>query len=125
MRELLRAILTGRPMFALLEPEAKHGGLSVEEVMQRLLNNERTRFYETSGLAAEVHEWGYSMPSAAYLHAALFAEEAVEWARLGLFQTVSMRLIANRIVKDAEKFDTFLQAAWCRGGSEGGVSSIL
>ena len=36
MRELLRAVLTGKPMVAMLEPEAKHGALSPDEIRAQL-----------------------------------------------------------------------------------------
>ena len=97
MRELLGTVLASLPVVTLLEPEAKHGGLTSEQVLAQLEENEATDWYERCGLADEVREWGYTVPSATTLHAALFPkeEEIIEWNRIGFFQDVSMRLIAN------------------------------
>ena len=39
MRELLRAVVMGKPMFALMETEAKHGGITPAEVRKQLSDN--------------------------------------------------------------------------------------
>ena len=38
MREILRAVVTGKPMVALLEPEASHGGMTQEQIYEQLVN---------------------------------------------------------------------------------------
>ena len=107
MRELLRAAVTGKPIIAMLEPEAKHGGLTEEEIRQQLSDadlpceKQGTKFrnmYEMWGLRDEVHSWGYKMPSADDLCQALFASDLIEWARIGAFQDVTLRLVAERLV---------------------------
>jgi len=108
MREILRAVVMKKPIFSLVEPEAKHGGLTFDEVRQQLDDNDAQGFYDKCGLAQEVAEWGHPMPSAGELFDALFAEEPIEWNRIGFFQDVSMRLIANHILKDGDG-ETYLQ----------------
>jgi len=100
MRELLRAVVKRKPMFTLLEPEPKHGGLSKEQVHESLSCNQDCDFYGMCGLAAEVSEWGFSVPTADELFAALFVKEPIDWVRIGIFQDISMRLIANHILRD-------------------------
>ena len=39
--------------------------------------------YAMWGLADEVQSWGYRMPNADALFAALFAHEPIEWNRIG------------------------------------------
>ena len=82
MRELLRAVVKNKPMFALMETEAKHGGITPAEVRQQLSDNVDNGFYVKCSLAAEVAEWGYEMPSAEVMGAKLLdEEEPIEWAR--------------------------------------------
>ena len=72
-------------MFALLETEAKHGGVTPAEVRQQLSDNVTNGFYENCGLDAEVAGWGYPMPSAELMSAKLLdEEEPIEWARSAL-----------------------------------------
>eukprot|EP00966_Prymnesium_polylepis_P330505 7386144-Prymnesium_polylepis.1 len=46
MREILRAVVMKKPMFSLVEPEAKHGGLAFAEVRQQLDDNDARGFYD-------------------------------------------------------------------------------
>ena len=46
-----------------------------------------------------MRSWGYAMPTADELIAALFQGESVEWRRIGLFQGVTLRLIADRMAQ--------------------------
>ena len=107
MRELLRAVVTDKPIVALLESEEKHGGLTRDEIEAQLRSADEpcdkngTNYdskYAMWKLAGEVQSWGYAMPSAQQLIDALFADEQqlIEWNRLGFFQQVTMRLIAER-----------------------------
>ena len=111
MRELLRAVVTGKPIVALLEPEAKKGAMTVEEVREQLQvadepftrdGVEYTSKYDMWGLALEVKSWGYIMPTAAQLVAKLFDQESIEWNRIGAFQDVTMRLIADSILRESQ-----------------------
>ena len=81
MRELLRAMVTGKPIVTLLEPEAKHGGLTNKEVRQQL--DQASGKYVNWGLDKEVERWGYELPTADDLYTALFAKEPIEWNRIG------------------------------------------
>jgi len=117
MRELLRATVTEKQIVAMLEPEAAKGGLSLTEIENSLLRadsptlRDGTQYascYEMWGLDAEVASWGYHMPSAKVLMAALFAREPIEWNRIGFFQDVTLRLIANSVLP-ADYGETYVQ----------------
>eukprot|EP00966_Prymnesium_polylepis_P095055 2200914-Prymnesium_polylepis.1 len=98
MREFMRAVVTKQPMISLIELEAKKGGITREEVERHLSHND-LGFYRKCGLEAEVLEWGFAIPTADELFTALFAKEPIQWNRIGFFQDVSMRLIANHVIK--------------------------
>ena len=61
---------------------------------------EQKSLYEMWGLAKEVTSWGFDLPSADEIIAALLAAEPIEWNRIGAFQDVTMRLIAERILAE-------------------------
>lgn len=109
MRELLRAAVTSKPIVALLEPEAKHGGLTDEQIHAQL--READGYYEAWGLSAEVESWGYALPDAEALHASLFTREPIEWNRVGFFQDVTMRLIAEHLLPS----DTAIRRTYLQG----------
>lgn len=73
-----------------------------KQVRERLQRAEGR--YERWGLAREVKSWGYHLPDAAKLEEALFKEESIEWNRIGAFQDVSMRLIAEQLDKSCAVF---------------------
>ena len=123
MRELLRAFVTGKPIVVLAEPDSKKGGMTSEQVMQQLREAEAPykkhgeefpSKYVMWGLAREVEGWGYHMPSADVLHTALFDVEPIEWIRIGKFQDVSMRLIAEAILPEPLDEGTYLQGELSR-----------
>ena len=122
MRELLRAVVKKKPMFSLVEPEAKKGGLTFDEVRQQLDDNDAHGFYDKCGLSKEVAEWSHPMPSAGELFDALFAKEPIEWNRIGFFQDVSMRLIATHILEDGDG-ETYLQGEVSRAQPKVGPPS--
>jgi hypothetical protein len=95
MRELMRALQLGKPIIALLEPDRKHGGLGSEQVRRQLWEAEG--LYASWGLEAEMIDWGFERPDPDALHASLFAEP-IEWNRIGAFQDLTMRLIAERLL---------------------------
>jgi len=96
MRELLRANFDQKPILALIEPEAKRGGLTQEKVQAQLQAAEGS--YARWGLADEMREWPYEVPRPAMLYYSLVSTAPIEWNRIGLFQDVTLRLIANRLI---------------------------
>ena len=93
LRELLAATKRGKPLIALIDSDQSHGGLSVEEV-RRKLDQVHLRY---AG-------WGFeeAAPHGQLLHGYLFAQEPIEWTRIGHFQDVTMRLIAERVLLAAD-----------------------
>jgi hypothetical protein len=67
--------------------------MSVEEVHDAL----RVTTGDRWGLDKEIEEWGMQMPT--HLAHILFADEPVEWNRIGAFQDVTLRLIAIQILQ--------------------------
>jgi hypothetical protein len=131
MRELLHAVIMKKPIVALFEPDAhRKGGLTQEQFRQELMDAHAK--CATWGLEAEIQGCKLAMPTAADLCGAVFANEPIEWSRVGvrlmlhssgtllemilfavsclivsacfvphMFQDVSMRLIAQRVLPDA------------------------
>ena len=111
MRELLRAVVTKKPVLAMLEPEVLKGGLTRDEIRAQLEEADApckqngaqyASKYHMWKLTDEVKSWGYEMPNAAALFAALFAKEPIEWNRIGAFQDVTRRLIAEQLLPSAD-----------------------
>jgi len=109
LRELRSAVVHKRPLIALIDPEAGHGGLTVTQVRAQLLLGTHDASLAWpwvsnqagSTVRASYEKWGFGWPSTpepAELHAQLFKEEAIEWNRLGMMQDVTLRLIAERLV---------------------------
>ena len=90
MREIRHAVATGRPLIALLE-EAGRGSSDVAAFRAQL---------EAADVKYE--QWGFEKSEllGGQLAAALFAKEPIEWNRLGVFQDVTLRLIAERLLPD-------------------------
>ena len=90
MRELLRAVFDEKPIIALTETDAKHGGLTRDEVRVQL---EATVAHLNTNwkLADELREWGMALPTVAHLCDALFDAMQVEWNRIGFFRNLSRR----------------------------------
>ena len=123
MRELLRAVVTGKPIVTLVESEARHGGMTTEEVRMdleeadapyKIHDTNHASKYAMWELDKEVESWGYAMPNAAALYAALFddAVMVVEWNRLGAFQDVTLRLVAEAMLPEVgggKEARTYLQ----------------
>ena len=93
MRELIASKMRDKPIIALLDPEASHGGLTVDEVSAQVLA------VEGSYTKWELDE--ARTPDGQALLSHLFAYEPIEWNRLGHFQDVTIRLIAERLAPDA------------------------
>ena len=90
MRELVTAALHSKPVIALIDPESVHGGLSLAEIRTKIATANDTLF----------EKWGlqvaFDRGEALYEH--LFTQEPIEWNRIGHFQDVTMRLIAERLL---------------------------
>jgi hypothetical protein len=89
MREIRCAVSKGKPLIALLE-EPGRGGASVEGVRAQLEVAE-----------ANYSKWGFEHddgPRGAALADALLSRAPIEWNRLGVFQDVTLRLIAERLL---------------------------
>jgi len=108
MRELLRAVLTGKPIVTVVETDGKHGSITLERIRKQLdaADGHHTHW----GLAGEVQQWGYAMPSAYELFAALgVCGPPIEWNRVGAFLDVTMRLIAEALLPEADHGHTYQQ----------------
>ena len=76
MRELQAAVY--KPLVALLEPDKKRGGMSLEEVKQQVLK-----------CGEKYTEWGFDdKPEPVELSKALLSHDPIEWNRIGEFQDV-------------------------------------
>ena len=120
-REILRAVLRGKPLIAVLEPDASRGGLD-REAIRNLLIRERFPPHNQPGapcdqpwaakwaLDGEVTSWGYSaVPSGDAIFAALFADDPIEWNRFTAFQVISLRLISERLLAEKERGAVYVQ----------------
>ena len=123
-RELILSVLKGKPIIAVIEPDAFRGGLTHDAIKDLLVNK---RFVghkqeENGDLAADqpwVCKWAFeeemrrfgheTMPTGEQLVKALFAKSSVEWNRLTAFQDVSMRLIAERLLPEAIHGSVYVQ----------------
>ena len=107
MRELVASRALEKPVVALIDLEQKHGGLSLAQVHGQLL--EADSFSEKWGFKAHdlaerstlQYHGAYTWPGGQALHDHLFSTETIEWNRIGHFQDVTMRLIAERLLPDA------------------------
>ena len=97
MRELVSATSKQKPLIALIDPDASRGGLSLEQVHAQLL--EADDLYLKWGFNCQHESIQVVRAQALFEH--LFAFEQVEWNRIGHFQDVTMRLIAERLIPDA------------------------
>jgi hypothetical protein len=73
MRELVSTTTKRKPVITLIDPDASHGGLSVEEVHAQLLAED-----------GNYAKWGFdaaTTPTAQALHDYLFHAEPIEWNR--------------------------------------------
>ncbi len=99
MRELLRTLFSQKPLLVMSEPEHKHGGMTAAQV-KIALEQANGRFASPWGLEEEMSTWGYDPPpTATAMYNTLYAEEPIEWNRIGIFQDVTLRLIASRILE--------------------------
>ena len=97
-REILRAVLRGKAFVTILEPDPAFGGLSMSQIREIITRS----WIEGWKLENEVFSWGYSrLPYAKEILDAFFPPDVppIEWNRFASFQDVSMRLIAERLLK--------------------------
>jgi len=93
MRELVSSTTKQKPIIALTDSEVSRGGLSLHEVRSQLDDAEDS--YE---------KWSFELgttPNASALYDHLCAYDPIEWNRIGHFQQVTMRLIAERLLPAA------------------------
>jgi hypothetical protein len=128
MRELLRALLCGKPVITLFEPDAKHGGITREQVVRELkaADVKYLQQWGTANLGREVAAWraegllsepgailaaklGRGEPVAAELWDALSTSSSsiLEFSRMPPFLDVTLRLIVERLLPEPRA--TFLQ----------------
>ena len=97
MRELVSAVEARKPLIAIVDPDADRGGLPLEEVRTQLIDAAESSFAR----------WGFDegAPSGEALFNALLSGDGrrssnveIEWNRIGVFQEVSLRLIAERLL---------------------------
>lgn len=104
MRELLRAVYDKKRIVNMMETEAKHGGMTREQVRAHL--GEATTMYEKWGLAAEMVQWGFPQPSSVDLYFELFAtHEPIEWNRIGLFRVLQRGPLKPRHLRESVYLD--------------------
>ena len=82
IRELRRSVQKGKRIIAMLETDTKHGGLTQAQVEDELRRSPHVMSPEEGAKLAH----------------ALFLEPPIEWTRLSSFQTVTINLIAQRVV---------------------------
>jgi hypothetical protein len=100
MRELVASTRKLKTIIALVDPDASKGGLSLAQVYAQLLEVEGT-----------FEKWGFDLDatlSGQALYDHIFALEPIEWNRIGHFQDVTMRLIAERLLPPAASEQTFV-----------------
>lgn len=96
MRELLRAVMTLKPIITIVEPEKKHGALTYQDVCKELQN--AVGMLDEWGLAADIQLWQQeeglgSAPTAEQLVDALFTKDDVlvlEWNRVRVRADIAM-----------------------------------
>ena len=94
MRELTSSVKKRKQMIACVDLDPTRGGLSLDEVRRQL-----------DAADASYAKWGFpeDTPTGSELHAHLFRNGAFEWNRIGAFQDVTMRLIAERLLVGGRK----------------------
>jgi len=68
-------------------------------VHARLVHAEENHMYDKWGLANEMVDWKYQpQPTASQLYETIFAQPPIDWHRVGVFQQVTLRLMALRLL---------------------------
>ena len=121
-REIFRAVLQGKQIIAVLEPQRTEdkGGLTMEECRQLLIEDAYVSCRAPGGaqgaprdrdwvsrweLDAEVQGWGVDWgrealqpPTPHSIFNAMFLAAPIEWSRFSTFQDITIRLIAERLL---------------------------
>ena len=115
VRELVASVKNQKPLLALTDPEASHGGLSLHQIHQQCVEADESQWRWGFKLDSEsersTHEYhgDFVWPGGQELYNALFASEPIEWNRIGVFQDVTMRLIAERLLDQKLHCQTYVQ----------------
>ena len=93
MRELVQCVSTSRPLIAVAERDAAHGGLTEEEARQQCV-----------AAQAKFEAWGFDAgPAALTLADALLNRDPpIVFERVGTFQQAMLRLIVQRLTPQRE-----------------------
>lgn len=111
-RELIRAQVKHKPVIAVLEPECteEKGGLTVDECRRIIVDSRYSgsNWCRSFGLEPELNEWAamwrreVRMPTPLEVYNMIFDQPPIEWNRFSIFQDVTMRLIAERLLSAGE-----------------------
>ena len=120
-REIFRAVLQGKPLIAVLEPDAARGGLQPDAI-KALLTKDRFRLHNQKegaadqswasnwALDSEVREWGFpAAPTGEDIVAALFHDDPIEYNRFTEFQIVCTRQVAERLLPEKDRGTVYVQ----------------
>lgn len=103
MIELVASVKEKKPIITLIDPDASRGGLTVQQINQDLIDAGRR--YERWGFESDA-------PGHGLLSGELFNLDPIEWNRIGAFQDVTLRLIAQRLLDNmsvSKEKETFVQ----------------
>ena len=108
MRELVASVTLQKPVIALIDLDASRGGLSLEEVQAQLVDSDKLAVkwafappeaeYLNKAPNGMEYQHAYAWPGGQALYESLTDAEPIEWNRIGHFQDVTMRLIAERLL---------------------------
>ena len=89
MIELRATVRQGKPIIPLVDPDGSRGGLTKQAIYQQLCEAD-----------ASYPKWGFDSdgPCGEELYSSLFEHEPIDWNRIGHFQDVTLRLIAQRLL---------------------------
>ena len=92
MIELRSTVSKGKPIIPVLDPDQSRGGLTKAQIKQQLIESD-----------GKWERWGFNTDDLGddkgeELYSTLFSYEPVDWNRIGAFQDVTMRLIAERLL---------------------------
>jgi len=107
MREIRSSVMKNKRLMCIMDADKSRGGLADYEIKEQLIaaDDQYTKWgFFPEKLKSEGGDRNTETdppgPRGATLYAKLFAEIPIYWERLGVFQDVSMRLIAERILPE-------------------------
>jgi hypothetical protein len=99
MRELRAAARLGKPLIALLEDQDRDTALTRDQVHTQLTHGCEGADGRWASTLERCAQWGLGeRPPLERLWAVLTAHELLEWSRLPIFQDVTLRLVAERLL---------------------------